>query len=144
MRTVTIPRRSITGLLVYGRVWRRPQRAALDLLTEVSELPNARFCRHPSFTRTGAQSERTGRPQVELERCRSRQRSCLQNRPKFHHALNGTADAMVYSVEGNSNTPENLRSFWFDCQGHYRDQTGGIGPTLFAPPRSVAGMLSNI
>jgi hypothetical protein len=51
---------------------------------------------------------------------------------------------MVYSVEGNSNNPENLRSFWFDCQGHYRDQTGGIGPTLFAPPRSVAGMLSNI
>lgn len=61
------------------------------------------------------------------------------------HNSNGTADVVVYAVEGPSYNPENMRRLWFDCQGRYRDQTGpGIGPIQYAPPRSIAGRLSEI
>lgn len=57
---------------------------------------------------------------------------------------NGTARMLVYSVEGRDYIPQNLRNLWFDCNGHYKDETGSIGPTLYAAPRSVAGKLSTI
>ena len=57
---------------------------------------------------------------------------------------NGTADIVVYAVEGDQFNPENQRKLWFDCKGHYRDQTAGVGPKLYAPPRSVAGRISAI
>ena len=60
------------------------------------------------------------------------------------HYNNGTARMLVYSVEGSDFMPQNLRNLWFDCNGHYKDETAGIGPTLYAPPRSVAGRLSEI
>ena len=60
------------------------------------------------------------------------------------HMNNGTAELIVYAVEGDGYNPTNLKRLWFDCHGRYRDQTGGIGPTLYAPPRSVAGQLSAI
>ena len=60
------------------------------------------------------------------------------------HMNNGTAELIVYAVESDGYNPTNLKRLWFDCQGHYRDQTGGIGPTLYAPPRSIAGQLSAI
>ncbi|SHM07154.1 hypothetical protein SAMN05444159_7594 [Bradyrhizobium lablabi] len=62
----------------------------------------------------------------------------------INHYSNGTADAFVYFVEGAGYNPENLRVLWFDCRGHYRDQTGGLGPVLYAPPRSAAGALADI
>jgi len=62
----------------------------------------------------------------------------------FDRMSNGTAWAMVYSVDGSTFRPENLRRIWFDCQGHYRDETGSIGPTLLAPPRSMIGQVSTM
>jgi hypothetical protein len=59
------------------------------------------------------------------------------------HYSNGTTEAMVYLING-TRSPENLRGFWFDCQGHYRDQTGGVGPTLYAAPGSVSARLANV
>jgi|GEM_PF-5593485 len=61
------------------------------------------------------------------------------------HYNNGTADVVVYAVEGASYNPENMRRLWFDCQGHFRDETGpGFGPTEYAPPRSIAGRISQV
>jgi hypothetical protein len=61
------------------------------------------------------------------------------------HLNNGTADAIVYAVDGAGYNPENMRRLWFDCHGHYQDLTGpGVGPTQYAPPRSIAGRLSEI
>jgi hypothetical protein len=60
------------------------------------------------------------------------------------HFNNGTAEAVVYMVEGTTYNPENTKRLWFDCQGHFRDQTGMIGPTQYAAPLSMAGQLSNI
>lgn len=57
---------------------------------------------------------------------------------------NGTVDVLTYAVEGSDFIPENLRRLWFDCRGHFQDQTGGIGPTQFAPPRSIAGEIGAI
>jgi hypothetical protein len=56
---------------------------------------------------------------------------------------NGTADIVTYAMEGDRYNPENQRKLWFDCQGHYRDETAG-GPTLYAPPRSMVGRISDI
>jgi len=61
------------------------------------------------------------------------------------HNRNGTADMLVYFDEGSRYIPTNLRRLWFDCQGRYRDLSPpGIGPTQYAPPRSIAGRLSEI
>lgn len=60
------------------------------------------------------------------------------------HYSNGTADMIVYAVEGTDYNPQNLRRLWFDCRGHFRDETGPIGPTEYAPPRSVAGRMSDV
>src|SRR5882672_2068261 len=61
------------------------------------------------------------------------------------HNNNGTADLVVYAVEGPGYNPANMRRLWFDCQGRYRDLSApGIGPTQYAPPRSIAGRLSEI
>ncbi|WIG52220.1 MAG: hypothetical protein OJF48_003138 [Afipia sp.] len=61
------------------------------------------------------------------------------------HFSNGTAESVVYAVEGPGYNPENMRRLWFDCQGKYRDSTGpGIGPTSYAPPRSIIGRISQI
>jgi hypothetical protein len=60
------------------------------------------------------------------------------------HMSNGSAELIVYAVEGDAYNPTNVRRLWFDCQGHYQDHTGGISATLYAPPRSVAGQLSAI
>ena len=56
----------------------------------------------------------------------------------------GTAELTVYMVEGDTYDPRNLKFLWFDCRGHYRDQTFGISGTLYAPPRSIAGQMSAI
>ncbi len=61
------------------------------------------------------------------------------------HFNNGTAETVVYAVEGPGYNPENMRRLWFDCQGKYRDSTGpGIAPTSYAPPRSIIGRISQI
>jgi hypothetical protein len=60
------------------------------------------------------------------------------------HMNNGTAELIVYAVEGDDYNPTNVKRLWFDCRGHYQDHTGGISATLFAPPRSIAGQLSAI
>jgi hypothetical protein len=61
------------------------------------------------------------------------------------HYNNGTADVVVYAVEGSSYNPENMRRLWFDCQGRFRDETGRhIGPAQYAPPRSIAGRIGEI
>lgn len=60
------------------------------------------------------------------------------------HMNNGTAALIVYMVEGDDYDPRNVKRLWFDCRGHYRDNTGGISVTLYAAPRSMAGQLSNI
>lgn len=57
---------------------------------------------------------------------------------------NGTAELIVYAVEGDDYNPTNVKRLWFDCHGHYQDHTGGISATLYAPPRSIAGQLSAI
>jgi hypothetical protein len=57
---------------------------------------------------------------------------------------NGAAELIVYIVEGDDYDPRNVKRLWFDCHGHYRDQTNGISATLYAPPRSMAGQLSGI
>lgn len=60
------------------------------------------------------------------------------------HMNNGTAELIVYMVKGDDYDPRNVKRLWFDCHGHYQDHTGGISATLYAPPRSMAGQLSNI
>jgi hypothetical protein len=60
------------------------------------------------------------------------------------HMNNGTAELIVYAVEGDDYNPTNVKRLWFDCHGHYQDHTGGISATLYAPPRSIAGQLSAI
>jgi hypothetical protein len=61
------------------------------------------------------------------------------------HYNNGTADVVVYAVEGPGYNPENMRRLWFDCKGRYKDLTVSVvGPTRYAPPRSIAGKLSEI
>lgn len=60
------------------------------------------------------------------------------------HMNNGTAELIVYAVEGDDYNPTNVKRLWFDCHGHYQDHTGGIGATLYAAPRSIAGQLSAI
>lgn len=61
------------------------------------------------------------------------------------HYNNGTADVTVYFVEGSGFNPENTHRLWFDCRGHFRDQTNPpFGATQYAPPRSTAGRLSEI
>lgn len=60
------------------------------------------------------------------------------------HMHNGTAELIVYVVEGDEYDPRNVKRLWFDCRGRYRDQTNGISATLYAPPRSMAGQLSGI
>lgn len=61
------------------------------------------------------------------------------------HFTNGTAEVVIYAVEGAGYDPQNTRRLWFDCQGKYRDSTGpGISPTSYAPPRSIAGRISQI
>jgi hypothetical protein len=63
----------------------------------------------------------------------------------IHRFGNGTAEATVYSVQGDAFNPENLRRLWFDCHGHYQDTTGPrISQTLYAAPRSMAGRISDI
>lgn len=58
---------------------------------------------------------------------------------------NGTAEIIVYAVEGAGYDPQNTRRLWFDCQGKYRDSTGpGLSPTSYAPQRSIAGRISQI
>jgi hypothetical protein len=61
------------------------------------------------------------------------------------HYSNGTADVVVYAVEGSGYNPENMRRLWFDCQGHFRDSTGpSIGPVSYVPPKSLAAQISQI
>jgi hypothetical protein len=61
------------------------------------------------------------------------------------HYNNGTADVVVYAVEGSRYNPENMRRLWFDCHGRFRDETGAhIGSTQYAPPRSIAGRIGKI
>ena len=61
------------------------------------------------------------------------------------HYNNGTADVVVYAVEGPGFNPENMRRLWFDCKGRYKDLTVSVtSPTHYAPPRSIAGKLSEI
>jgi hypothetical protein len=60
------------------------------------------------------------------------------------HMSNGSAELIVYAVEGDAYNPTKVRRLWFDCRGRYQDHTGGISATLHAPPRSVAGQLSTI
>jgi hypothetical protein len=61
------------------------------------------------------------------------------------HYNNGTADVVVYAVEGPGYNPENMRRLWFDCKGRYKDLTVSVtAPTQYAPPRSIAGKLSEI
>ena len=63
----------------------------------------------------------------------------------IHRFGNGTAEATVYSVQGDAFNPENLRRLWFDCHGHYQDTTGPrISQTLYAAPHSMAGRISDI
>jgi hypothetical protein len=57
---------------------------------------------------------------------------------------NGTLDILIYAVEGSDFDPRNLSRLWFDCRGHFRDQTNGIGPTQYAAPRSIAGRISQL
>ena len=61
------------------------------------------------------------------------------------HYHNGTADMIVYAVEGSGYNPENMHRLWFDCHGNFRDETGPrFGETEYAPPRSMAGRISEI
>ena len=62
----------------------------------------------------------------------------------IRHDKAGAAEAMVYAVEGSAYNPENMHWLWFDCHGKFRDQTGRVGPVQYAPPRSIAGRLSDI
>lgn len=58
---------------------------------------------------------------------------------------NGTADIVVYAVEGSSYNPEHMHRLWFDCHGRFRDETGpSFGTMQSAPPRSMAGRISEI
>ncbi len=67
------------------------------------------------------------------------------NMNSISHYNTGAAEVVVYAVEGPGFSPENMRRLWFDCQGHFRDQTGpGFGPTQYAAPRSVAGRIGEI
>jgi hypothetical protein len=60
------------------------------------------------------------------------------------HYARGDADMIVYSVDGPNYNPANLRRLYFDCRGHFRDEAGPIGQIEYAPPRSVAGKMSDI
>jgi hypothetical protein len=60
------------------------------------------------------------------------------------HMNNGSAEIIVYAVEGNDYNPTNVKRLLFDCHGHYQDLTSGGMTTLYAPPRSIAGQLSAI
>jgi hypothetical protein len=59
------------------------------------------------------------------------------------HFNNGSADMVVYAVQGDAYEPANLTRYIFDCHGHYMD-TANMGTTLYAPPKSVAGQMANI
>jgi hypothetical protein len=60
------------------------------------------------------------------------------------HYANGGAHIIVYAVERPGFDARNLRRLYFDCQGHYRGESGPIGQITYAPPRSVVGRISNI
>jgi hypothetical protein len=61
------------------------------------------------------------------------------------HFKTGAATVTVYAVEGPSFDPRNLHQLWFDCRGHFQDITGPqIGPTEYAPPRSIVGRMGGI
>jgi hypothetical protein len=66
------------------------------------------------------------------------------NLNSISHNNNGTADVVIYAAEGPGYNPANMRRLWFDCQGRYRDLTAPGLPTQYAPPRSIAGRLSEI
>ena len=55
------------------------------------------------------------------------------------------ATTSVYADEGGSFNVMNLRVWYFSCEGHYNVlQDRGLGPTMYAPPRSVARHISDI
>lgn len=60
--------------------------------------------------------------------------------------IGGEATTAIYSDEGTSFNPVNLRRWFFTCRGHFRMQleNGRLSPMSYAPPRSVAAQMSNI
>ena len=60
------------------------------------------------------------------------------------HMTNGSAEMIVYAVEGDDYNPTNVKRLLFDCRGHYQNIDGGGMVMQYAPPRSVAGQLSAI
>lgn len=66
------------------------------------------------------------------------------DRNSISHYANGGAHIIVYAVEGPGFDARNLRRLYFDCRGHYRDESHGAGPIEYAPPRSVVGKMGDI
>jgi hypothetical protein len=55
------------------------------------------------------------------------------------------ATAVVYSYEGDAFNPMNLKRWEFTCDGHIAVWADyGLGPWIYAPPRSVARHISDI
>ncbi len=60
-----------------------------------------------------------------------------------HLAYGGGADVVVYVVESELFDPQGMRSFRFDCAGHFQVLSGaGLSPMGYAPPRSIAAQIS--
>ena len=56
------------------------------------------------------------------------------------------ATTSIYNDEGGPFNPMHLRRWFFTCRGHFRTQldNGHLSSMSYAPPRSVAGQMSNI
>lgn len=67
---------------------------------------------------------------------------------RIQHFSPGSRDMLVLIYVGTVKQygfdPERVRSIWLSCRGTYKDITGGLGPELDAPPRSVIGQIAQL